>query len=418
MNRLMRLSGVAAGLLLGTALPALAQDGLCGGVGDAGQWLGGDEATSDIATSPAYLEQMALVLMNNEYTGLFTVSAPIDVRLEAEARGAGDTVIDLRDAAGTIVISDDDSGGNAASLAETLLQPGTYCLSMRSYDGSPLTGFVRVGRTEHEQLTDGMVALPPEDEYYDSSWPGYCDATVAQTPVADGPINGMLADGVTVSAGAAATPFWGFSLDAPTMLSITATNEAADPVITLYDSFGGWLAENDDYDGLNSRIDLTYPLQPGDYCISVAALSDTALPIDITITEYDQQAAMMGMYERGEASPPLDGSYPVTMLGELTTRVRQDVMTTGKATWFAFDAPTGGLVVIDSVTNGMGDTVIALFDDFGRQVAYNDDANNSLDSMIAARILPGTYTLGVWQLGGTDAQVMTRMLFERYEPAK
>lgn len=420
MNRFTRIPTAAAGLLLATALPALAQTGLCGGIGDAGQWLGGDEAGSDIATSATYLEQMALVLMNNEYVGLFTVSATTDVRVEAEARGMGDTVIDLRDAAGNIVVSDDDSGGNAASLAQANLQPGTYCLSMRSYDGSPLTGFVRVGRTEHEQLTDGFTAgtMPPPEDDWGYNWPAYCDASLVTNYLSDGPVDSLLqSGGVTVSAGAAAVPFWGFTLNAPTAISITASNPSADPVITLYDEFGSWLAENDDWDGLNSRIDVTYPLQPGSYCISVAALSDTALPIDITLTAYDAQAAMTGMYERGEASPPLDGSYPVTMLGELGGRVRQDVMVGGTANWFAFDVKEGGLVVIEAVTNGMGDTVIALFDDFGRQVAFNDDANNSLDSMIATRVMPGTYSLAVWQYAGEGQQVMTRMLFERYVPA-
>ena len=123
------------------------------------------------------------------------------------------------------------------------------------------------------------------------------------------------------------------------------------------------------------------------------------------------------MYDRGEAAPPLDGSYPVTMLGALDQRIRQDIQTTDMTTWFAMDVKQGGLIVIEAVTNGMGDPTLVLFDDFGRQVAYNDDANNTLDSMIAARVLPGTYLVGVRQLGG-EQQVLTRMVFERYVPAE
>ncbi|WP_377509254.1 hypothetical protein [Octadecabacter sp. R77987] len=70
----------AAGLVFAAALPATAQDNLCGGVGDNGQWIGGDAATSDIATSPDYMEQMALVLLRNEYVSLFTVSEGTEVR--------------------------------------------------------------------------------------------------------------------------------------------------------------------------------------------------------------------------------------------------------------------------------------------------------------------------------------------------
>lgn len=419
MTRLTIRTGTAAGLLLCSALPALAQAGLCGGIGDTGQWLGGDEASSDIATSESYLEQLALVLQNNAYVGLFTVSVATDVRLEAQARGAGDTVIELTDALGNYVTSDDDSGGNAASLAETSLQPGTYCLSMHSYDGSPLTGTVRVGRSaDHAQLTEGTVFDGFDDDSYYGGWPAPCYAEDVRNYMSDGPVNSLLEQGITVSAGAAEVPFWGFTLDAPAQISITATNPAADPAIGLYDQYGNWLDENDDYDSLNSRIDVAYALNPGDYCISVGALSDSSLPIEVTLSAYDAQAAMIGMYQRGEAAPPLDGSYPVTMLGELGSRVRQDIMTTGTTSWFSFDTKQGGLVVIEAVTNGMGDTVLMLFDDFGRELGYNDDANQSLDSMLAVRLLPGTYTVGVRQLGMTDVQVMTRMLFERYVPAQ
>jgi TctA family transporter len=62
----------------GFAMPALAQDGLCGGVGTNGQWIGGTEATSDVSTATAAMEQMALVLQSNEYVALFTVSAATD----------------------------------------------------------------------------------------------------------------------------------------------------------------------------------------------------------------------------------------------------------------------------------------------------------------------------------------------------
>ena len=72
---------LGAGLALTAALPAAAQTGLCGGVGDTGTWIGGTEAASDVATASAAMEQMALVLMRNEYVALFTVSAGTDVRV-------------------------------------------------------------------------------------------------------------------------------------------------------------------------------------------------------------------------------------------------------------------------------------------------------------------------------------------------
>jgi hypothetical protein len=212
-------------------------------------------------------------------------------------------------------------------------------------------------------------------------------------------------------------PYWGFTLSAPTALSITAENESADPVVTIYDENGTYINENDDYDGLNSRIDQSTPLQPGTYCLAMQALSDTNAPITVSVTAYDAQAAQIGLYERGEASPPLDGSYPVTALGDLASRLRTDVQSTEVTTWYSFDMPQGGLVLIEAVANGGGDPSLVLFDDFGRQVAFNDDNGNSLDSLITARLLPGTYLAGVRQVS-PGTQSMTRILFERYVPAQ
>jgi hypothetical protein len=224
-------------------------------------------------------------------------------------------------------------------------------------------------------------------------------------------------EGVSATASPDEVPFWGFTLAAPAAVSITAENEDADPVITLYDEYGSWLAENDDWDGLNSRIDMAVPLQPGRYCVAMNALSDTSLPVTVAVAAYDAMAAQAGMYERAEAAPPLDGSWPITALGPLGTRLRTDVQTTDLATWFSFDVAEGGLVLVEAVTNGQGDPTLTLFDDFGRQVAYNDDNGESLDSRLMARVMPGTYLVAVRQLG-EGQQALTRMLFERYVPAR
>ena len=406
-----------ASAAIGFAMPAFAQDGLCGGIGANGQWIGGAEATSDVSTATQAMEQMALVLQSNEYVALFTVSSATDVRIEAEGRGTGDPIIDVRDATGNIILSDDDSGGNGASRGEMLLQPGNYCVSMKSYDGAPMTGFVRVGLLTHEALTDGIDAAPIDgggEEFIG----GTCDLAAITTRFGDGPIDASLAGaGVTVTASVDQAPFIGFTLGAATALSLTAENLDADPTVAIYDSFGNFVAENDDFDGLNSRIDVSSPLEPGEYCITLGALTDTTLPITLTLTAYDAAAAMIGMYERGEASPPLDGSYPVTPLGPLATRMRQDSQVSGVTTWYSVDIPQAGVILVEAVANGQGDPTLVLYDDFGRQVGYNDDNGDSLDSLLTARVTTGTYLVGVKQLDAT-ATSLVRILFERYVPAQ
>ncbi|MBQ2261836.1 MAG: DVUA0089 family protein [Loktanella sp.] len=386
------------GAMLGFASPALAQV-TCGGAGTGGQWIGGDEAASDISTADTYREQMALVLGGNDYVALFTLSEPTDVRLEAAGRGSGDPMIDLLDADGSLILSDDDSGGNAASRAETFLAPGSYCLAMRSYDGGPMTAFVRIGRQEQDALTAGI------DTFVEPELVGGCSDAVPMGPL-----------GTSVTASAAETPYWSFTLDEATPITITAVNEAADPLITLYDEAEGYLGENDDYNGLNSRLDMVTPLAAGNYCLNVRALSDDSLPITLNVSAYDAQAAMLEVYARGEAAPPLDGTVPVTDLGLIGTRLRQDVTASRDMSWFTVDVDASSLLLIEAIGNGNVDPWLIVYDDLGREVGQNDDYGGSLDSLLAARVQPGTYMIGVRQYG--DGLGLIRLVVERFVPAQ
>ena len=391
----------AATLLLGAAAPAFAQENICGGFGDGGVWIGNEAENSDISVTDTYREQMALVLGGNEYVSLFTLSEPTDVRVEAEGRGSCDPIIDLLDNAGGIILSDDDSGGNAASRAETFLEPGTYCMAMRSYDGGPMTAFVRIGREEHEPLTLGL------SEVTDGVGANFGSCAEA-TPF------GALGGSVTASV--EETPYYSFTLDAPTPVTIIAENEDADPVITLYDADENYIADNDDFDGLNSRLDLSDPLPAGSYCLEMAALNDEGLPITVTIDAYDAEEALNALYARGELAPPLDGSVEVTDLGSLETRLRQDVQATTDTTWFTISVEEPSLLVIEAIGGGNSDPWLVVYDDFGRQVGLNDDYGDGLDSLVMARVDFGTYIVGVRQYDGGLGLI--RLLMERYVRAQ
>ena len=396
----MRLKTSAMALMaFGFATPALAQDAICGGLGDNGTWIGGDEASSDIANAASHLEQMALVLGGNEYVSVFSLSAPTDVRIEAEGRGSGDPIIDLVGADGSLILSDDDSGGNGASRAETTLDAGTYCMSMRSYDGGPMTAFVRIGKQEHEPLTNGIT------EAVTSNASGSC---------ADASDLGTV--GASMTASANEVPFWRFQLDSPTPLTITAENESADPAITIYGPNDEYIAENDDADGLNSRIDWAEPLAAGEYCIEMVALSDDTAPITVSLSEYDAEAALQLLYARGEIAPPLDGSVPVTALGPLQTRLLQDVPVTTDVSWLSIEIAQDGLLALEAVGGANTDPWLIVFDELGRQVGFNDDHGDTLDSLVMARVQVGTYIIGIRKYEG--GQDFVRLLAERYVRAQ
>lgn len=385
-------------LLLALGSPLAAQD-LCGGSGSGGQWIGGSEDASDIATAEAYQEQMALVLGGNAYVGLFSLSAPTEVRIEAAGRGGGDPLIEVFDAAGGIVASDDDSGGGGAARSEVSLEAGTYCINMKPYDSGPMTAFLRVGRMDQEPLTDGSST---SDE--GSSPSNDCSAATPMTAM--GEVNSASVDD---------TSHWSFTLTEPTAITITANSDGADPTIALYDSNGTTLAENDDFDGLNSRITQSNPLPAGDYCIGMGALSDTSVAIATTVTVYDAAAELAALYARGEAAPPLDGSVAVTPLGEVTSRSRQDVQVGNEVVWYSMEIKESSLVLIEAIAaSENGDPWLVIYDDLGRKVGENDD-NDGLNSLLTARVQPGTYIFGVKQVG--DSQGFVRLLVERYIPA-
>ncbi|ROU02828.1 DVUA0089 family protein [Histidinibacterium lentulum] len=412
------------------ASPAAAQD-YCGGIGN-GQWIGGNEANSDIAASDSFREQLALVLLGNAHTSLFTLSSPAEVRLEAAGRGSGDPVIEILDGSGAVIGSDDDSGGGTSSAALLALQPGTYCVQTTSWDNSPLTATVRVGRTEHEALTEGGAALAAgsagtattTDTTTDTaSDAGTMDAVTdteacgGARMIGSGPIDGSLDAGISVTETINATPNWAFELSQPAALSITAENEAADPVLTLTGADGSFYAENDDYDGLNSRIDMTTPLQPGTYCVGLRALSDGGVPVTVTLSAFDPEAATRALYERGEVAPPLDGSFPITDLGTVSARsVSQVQMQGDTAQWFRIEVAETGLLLIEGIAASSGDPVLRLFDDVGREVGYNDDYGQGLDSQIAARVFPGTYLVALMDISGQSP--LLRLVMERYVPAQ
>ena len=401
-------TGFLAGLLVtGLATGAMAQDAQCGAGLPAGTWIGGDAAGSDIATSAAAYDLTGAVPPGGYHVSGFTLSTSARVRVEAAGQQGGDPVIELYDAAGTLVLTDDDSGGNFDSRGEITLQPGSYCLATRSYGGGPITADIRVGLLEHPPLTPGSGG----------SNIAACTTDTPAILLGRGPIDQLSDRQAVATNSVTGAPYYRFTLGSATPVTIRATNPRADPYIYIYDGNGGLIGENDDYNNLNSRVDFTDPLPAGSYCIGMRALSDPNLPVEVSVAVFSESEMMRDLYATGEASPPPDGrTYPVVALGALDTRLVRDGTVGSDAVWHSFTVPGAGLVLIDAVGLGNSDPVIYLFDDLGRAVARNDDSNGTLNSQIAARVSPGTYMLGVTQYHGENGVI--RVAIERYVPAR
>lgn len=405
-------TGVAVALL--TALPAWAQSPICGGISVVGDWVGGSEAESDLTGADTIFEADGRVPIAGHLVRMFTLSRETEIRIEVAAEPAGDPYIAVYDAAGTEVAADDDGGDGFASRVETTLATGTYCLAARSYESGVTDVSVRIGLAS---AFDDQTAPRPAGD-------------VSPPPVTDGGAacfqSGMarlgddlappdLTAGLAADLTAGETPALGFSLSAGTSISITAESDGGDPLIRLRDANGAVLGENDDFEGLDARIDLTQPLSAGEYCIEIEDLNGPDNAIAVALLTFDAAADRLRRLDAAEFAPTDDDDVPITDLGELDTAVLREVQASGRATWFTFDLPGGGLVLTEAIGGGF-DPAVILFDRVGRRVGENDDGPEGLDSFLAARLVPGRYTLAVRLIDESAGPI--RLLMERYVPAQ
>ncbi|TFL19583.1 PPC domain-containing protein [Jannaschia formosa] len=405
------------------ALPAAAQDApICGGISLVGEWLGGTPEGSDIATAAAPFDAEGSVPIAGHLVRMFSLSQPADIRVETRALPAGDPYLAVYDASGQEVAADDDSGGDFAARAEASLQPGSYCVAARSYESGVTDVAIRVGLQSHAALTDAAAPVAPTTPAAPAETPeapSGAGASCGSPDVArlgDGLTAATLAGGVTVVGSATDAPGRAFSLAEPTPISITATSTGGDPLIRLRDGSGTQLAENDDAEGLDSRIDMTQPLPAGAYCIEVEDLNGLTEDIVVTLTAFDPAADRLARLGRAELAPGPDDSVEVIDLGTVQTSLIHDMTASGTASWLRLTLPEGGLLVTEAIGTDV-DPIITLFDRVGRQVGENDDGPNGLDSFLAMRILPGDYLLAV-RLVDQSARGPVRVLLERYVPAE
>jgi hypothetical protein len=395
---------ILAAALAALAGPSVAQD-LCGVSGSPVTWAGGTAEASDIATAAAAFDATVDVAAQGRSLVAFALSDAMPVRVEALPSGPGDTVIELLDGAGASLGSNDDFGGSVGSRLDLDLQPGQYCLAVAGFEGSALGAYVRVGQSAHAPLieeTFGGTTVP-------AAIPCGPDAVVRDVEV------GALQPGapLVLTGSVDEAPYTRLILSEPQALTLTLENLDADPAFSVYDEAGTQLADNDDTNGLNAMIEFPAPLAAGRYCIAARALNDTAASLTLTVAAFDAEAAARRNYDSGLASPPLDGSYPVESLGLLGAQLSRDMFGDTVTKWFSFEVAEPGLVLVEGYGFG-ADPKVTLFDGAGRPVGENDDSGTGSNARVAARLVPGSYTVGISALGSGG---LLRLVMERFVPA-
>jgi hypothetical protein len=182
----------------------------------------------------------------------------------------------------------------------------------------------------------------------------------------------------------------------PIVISLDADNSDLDPVLTLLDSTGVVVAENDDIDtdggDYNSQVAYT-PDVAGTFTIRASSFGDSSGDFILTVTF-------------GEPNP-----LPESLEG--TTTVFEGTIGEGDSgTNYPIDLAAGDAILVQTqALSGDLDTIVALFDPSGVELATNDDANRGAGNFNSALYYEaqgqGTYTVNVSNYGGTGDYALT-----------
>lgn len=401
--------------ILAVGLPAAAQQSApppqaCGG--DV-QWLRGDSG-EDITAGSAPLTAQVQVTGGQQAMFAFRVSADSQaLRVEASAMD-GDPAIALLTGDGDLIDENDDTPGSLNPALETSVGPGVYCVEVRSVGDRAMSAMLQVSRPEQAALLanegqgTGIDAIAP------------CTVDTPAAALVSGALDASLDQGaVTVTQDGMQTGYYRFSLSQPASVTLRAASPTLDPAMRLFDAQGALLAQNDDADGLNARLDFASALGAGDYCIAVAALSAQPGELTVTAERLDVQAFLRNAYRKGELSPPVDGSYPIQTV-DLAQMKQTVVLHDGAAQWLGFDLDQPTVVIVSAYGALVGaDPRLVLFAASGAVAGENDDADGGTDARLGPLLLePGRYHLGVVDAGRNDGSTGSirpiGLIFDRF----
>lgn len=404
---------VLAGLVLlaatGLALPATAQ--ICGG--DA-QWLG-PEAGGDVSTSEAPLATVANAAAGQQAILAFRVSGDTQaLRIEAEAP-EGDPAISLLTEEGDLIAENDDTAVSLNSLVETSVGPGTYCVAVRSANDSALSATVQVSRQDQPAL----LAEDNQEAGIDGIAP--CTADTPADALSPDPLDSQLNQGPVMAAqNGMQTHYYRFSLSRPTPMTLRATSPTLDPILKLFDGQGVLVAENDDADGLNARLDFASSLAAGDYCIAAASLGGQPGELTVSAEKLDPAAFLRNAYSRGELAPPADGNYPIQEI-DLARLTQTVLLHDGAAQWLGLVLEQPTVLIISAYGSfAAADPKLVLFAALGAPVAENDDVDGSTNARLGPVLLEqGRYHLGVIDVSRNDGTIgpirPVGLIFDRFQ---
>ncbi|WP_256296101.1 PPC domain-containing protein [Haloarchaeobius salinus] len=292
----------------------------------------------------------------NGYHDFIDLDVDSDVTVDIEmSSSGGDTLLAVLDASGTVVAASNSRNAGIPQLSvpansdytivATSFDPTAtfaYELSVTESESLPDLRSISVGETR----TGGIDTSDPRESRFN----GYYE------PV---------------------------TLDAPTgtTVDISMSSANGDTYLYVLDPSGTVVAQNDDHDGLDSRVSRLTLSESGDYTIIATSFSEEGT------FEYE-----LSVTEGSDLTPTQSIAPGETLTSELDPNDPQSDRFNGYYEPIALDAPTGSTVNISMSSDD--DTYLYLLGPDGQVVAQNDDYNG-LDSRISSFTLSetGEYTI-------------------------
>ncbi len=353
-------AAMAVGLALGclAASPARAQQQIPVGSSVSGQLSASDP-----------------ILQDNTHYKLFTFQGVAGQAVQIDLISNDfDAYLYLRDASGTSIAHDDDSGGGLnARIVMTLPSTGMYTI---------VANTLRQGQFGNFTLRLQSVAAQNQ--------------MAQQIPVGSS-VNGVLTDGDPTLSDGSHYKLFTFQGYAGQTVQIDLMSTAFDAYLYLRDSTGTDLAHDDDGGGnLNSRITQTLPYS-GTY--QVVANTLRSGQFGAFTLQLQASQAQTPTVTQIQATPSAAALPVVGQIG-LNQQVQNTLMQ-GGTTWngkpihlYGMPCAAGQSFRMDILSTW--DNYAVIFDPSGNQVASNDDGGGGLNARIDFTCpTAGTYRLGV-----------------------
>lgn len=280
---------------------------------------------------------------------VFQAEAGVLYRVDVTLGTLADSTLALYDAAGwELAFNDDLHYESAASRIEwEAPNTGAYYLAVESY-------FASAGGS----YTLTITAIPNIDDHADD-----IDPEIATRAAVGLAIEGALHHGDDVDV-------FVFEVEEGAHYQVDVTlGTLGDSLLALYDADGWDLAFNDDHgDSLASRI-FWRASGAGDYYVSVGGYGSGSYTLTITkIPNIDDHADDVDSVTATRAR------VGVAVEGILHDEDDVDV--------FVFEAGEGAVYRVDVTLGTLGDSLLALYDADGWELAFNDDQDDSLASRV------------------------------------